>query len=114
MSERVAQIIGDKTRHALFINVFRIAHNVHARKLGQRVARQERLDPRLEPGGWKRERHELHASDALRRDRQSPVRRDVRFSGQEPSFFEQFPASAGLKVDLAVEHVAGSGVPAGK
>src|SRR5580692_4361390 len=65
LSERVAQVIGDKTWHPRFINVLRIAHNVHARKLGQRVARQERLDPRLEPGGRKRKRHQFHACDAL-------------------------------------------------
>ena len=78
---------------------------MHARKLGQRVARQERFDPRLEPGGGQRERHEFHAGDPLRRDRQSPARRDVRFGGQEPGLFEQFPARARLKIHPIVEDV---------
>ena len=57
LSECVAQIVGDEDRHPRFIDVFRTAHDVHARKLGQSVARQVRLHSRLEPDGGYRERY---------------------------------------------------------
>ena len=93
LSKCVAQIIGDENRHPRLVDVLRTTHDVDARKFRQRVSREERFYPRLEPGGRQRERHELHASDARRRDGQSPASRDVRFGGEEPRLFEQFPAA---------------------
>ena len=65
------------------------------------------VDPRLGPRGGDRERHQLHAGDALGREHQGPAGRHRGLAGLHPGLLEQFPPRAGLEIDLAVENVAG-------
>ena len=96
VSERVAQVRGDEHRHPQLVNVAGAAHDVHAGKLGVRVAREMRVDPRLGPRGGDREGHQFHAGDAPIREHDRPAARDRRFAGVDPGLFEQLPPGASL------------------
>jgi hypothetical protein len=79
--ERRAQIGRDEDGHGRFIDVGGAAGNVHARKLRERLLREECFDARLGLIRGQGERHPLDAGDPRSGENDRPRRSDDRLLG---------------------------------